>query len=102
LDFALPVSRYQPSGRPLPTELPAITYAPDVQVRRVKPHGVIEFGGRRWFVSRALGGEAVGVRRTHEASRYTIWYGPLLLGELDLESEQMHRSRVSTMSKNAC
>jgi transposase InsO family protein len=102
LGFALPVSRYQPSTRPLPAELPAIVYAPDVQVRRVKPHGVIEFGGRRWFVSRALGGEAVGVRRTHEPSRYTVWYGPLRLGELDLDSEQMHRNQVYTMSQNAC
>lgn len=102
LGFALPASRYQPSARLLPAQLPPISYAPDVQVRRVKAHGVIAFAGRQWFVSRALGGEQVGVRATHDPHRYTLWYGPLPLGIVDLESEQMHRSHVYTMSQNTC
>lgn len=100
--YAVPSSRYQPSARPLPVELPAVEYAPDMQTRQVKRHGVIVFAGRRWFVGRALGGEAVGIQRTAEPQRYTIWYGPLQLGCLDLESQQMHRSRVYTMSQNSC
>ena len=102
IGYALPVSRYQPSARPLPDALPAVVYAPELAVRRVKRHGVIAFAGRRWFVGTALGGEEVGIRPTSVAQRYTVWYGPLLLGELDLDSQQMHRSRVYTMSRNSC
>jgi transposase InsO family protein len=102
LTFAVPSRRYQPSARALPVELPAVEYAPELQTRMVKRHGVIAFAGRRWFVGTALGGEAVGLQRTTEPHRYTVWYGPLQLGVLDLESEQMHRSRVYTMSQDDC
>jgi len=102
LDYALPVSRYQPSARPLPSVPPPLVYPSEMHVRRVKRHGVIVFGGRRWFVGTAFGGEEVGIRPTRTPQRSTVWYGPLLLGELDLESQQMHRSRVYTMSQNSC
>jgi hypothetical protein len=64
VDYVVPVSRYQPSPRTFPEELPEIVYRPDDQVRKVRAQGAIGFANRRWFVSRGLIGMPVAVRPT--------------------------------------
>lgn len=84
LDFAVPVERYSPSPRPLPTVEPEIVYGPDDAVRMVKAHGVIAYRGRRYFVSRGLAGLPVAVRRTRDPAIVQVYFCHQLVKELIL------------------
>ena len=62
LGQAPPASRYAPSQRAFPSNLPPIEYAPDDIVRRVQQKGLIHFRGHEFLVSRAFVGEPVALR----------------------------------------
>lgn len=64
LGMAVPVDRYLPSPRPYPDILPEITYSADHTVHRVNSAGRITIDRRPVFISEALRGLPVGVRRT--------------------------------------
>lgn len=54
LGLATPITRYRPSVRTLPNQLPPIEYGPDDVVTEVGWDGKVRFGGRQWKVSNAL------------------------------------------------
>lgn len=62
LDLATPASRYRPSPRPYPEQLPPIEYGPDDTVYRVPWNGWLRIQGRRVKVSNALTGLPIAVR----------------------------------------
>jgi len=88
LDYAVPMSRMQPSPRPVPAALPAPVYAPQDAVRRVRSQGAIGFAHHSWFISRGLIGEDVAVRPTAQEGVYTIHFCHHQVGQIDL-----HRPR---------
>jgi transposase InsO family protein len=84
LDGAVPAEHYRPSPRPFPEQLPPLVYAPGAMVRKVFSPGRISFHGQEHFVGWGLVGQQVAVRPTADPHRFTVWYGPLLVTELDL------------------
>jgi len=64
LGMAVPASRYQASPRAFPEVLPAIEYAPGVEVRKVQHGGRLSYRGREYRLPRALHGYPVGLRPT--------------------------------------
>lgn len=77
-----PVDVYRNSPLALPEKLPEMRYPQDVAVRRVRSSGEIRWRGELVFISAALQGQTVALKR--ECSRYwTICYGALILGTLD-------------------
>lgn len=72
LNYAVPVSRYQPSARAYPATLPAIEYAKGDAVRKVSGRGGISFQGHRYFVSQGLAGLPVGIRPTSTDGVFTV------------------------------
>jgi hypothetical protein len=74
IDDAVPISRYEPSPRTLPKELPEIVYRPDDQIRQVRSQGAIGFRNRSWFVSRGLIGLPVAVRPTTTDGVFQVVY----------------------------
>ena len=79
-----PVSRYQPSPRPFPAELPPIEYAPGALVRQVQAKGEIAFRGQLYHVGRAFQGYPVAVQPTLEPDRMTVQFCHETIAELDL------------------
>ena len=79
-----PVSRYQPSPRPFPTELSPIEYAPGAVVRRVQAKGEIALHGQYYQVGRAFQGYPVAVQPTLEPDRVTVQFCHETIAELDL------------------
>ena len=61
LDQLPPATRYTPSPRPLPRELPAPVYPAAWEVRRVLCGGEIKWGGRPLFLTHVLAGEDVAL-----------------------------------------
>ncbi len=88
LDFAVPVSRYQPSPRPFPEMLPEITYGPDDAVRTVTVHGSIQWRQRRYFVSRGLVGRPVAVRPTAQDGRWAVYFCHCQVATIDLNDPE--------------
>lgn len=62
LNFETPVSRYQPSTRVFPEQLPPIEYPPDVLLRKVQTKGEISFNGREYIVGEGFRGLTVALR----------------------------------------
>jgi len=61
LGLKTPASRYQPSPRPYPDELPAVAYAEGAIIRRVQKRGWISFKGRDIKLPKALAGYPVAI-----------------------------------------
>lgn len=59
LGYAVPASRYTPSGRVYRPEPAAWDYPAGADVRRLNPAGLVSWNGRRFFVCEALAGEWV-------------------------------------------
>lgn len=84
LAMAVPASRYAPSARPYPENLPEIGYSADHTVCRVHQHGTIWFRGRTHFISEALAGLPVGVRPTATDGVFVVRFCDQAITRLDL------------------
>lgn len=84
-----PAEVYTPSLRLFPKRLPEIEYPAGSIVRQVAGNGTITFRDKQIYLSNALIGEPV--RLEDSQSAWHVWYGPVLLGELDLKREMIKR-----------
>jgi transposase InsO family protein len=64
---------------------------PQMCSRRVSAHGTIKLDGQVLFLSSALAGWSVGLKPIAE-QRMEVWFGRLLLGEVDLATESFIRA----------
>lgn len=86
LDLATPASRYVPSPRPFPAELPPLEYGPDDLVRVVQDQGIISVRGRPYRVGKAFRGHPIALRPTLDAAVWELYFGPHPIGLLDLQA----------------
>ncbi|MCP3020660.1 integrase core domain-containing protein, partial [Cupriavidus basilensis] len=85
LGLATPVTRYRPSPRPYPEQLPPIEYGPDDTVVQVKWHGELCFQGRRFKVSNALAKLHVALRPdARHSGKYALYFAHHRFGSIDL------------------
>jgi len=86
LGMAVPASRYQASPRPFPEVLPAIEYAPGVEVRKVQQGGRLSYRGREYRIPRALYGYPVALRPTDSDGVIELLFCHHVILHLDLRS----------------
>lgn len=67
-----PITRYTPSARPFPAELPPVEYEDSDTVRKVRRHGQLSFKGHDYFVGEGLSEEWVAVREAEQDGVYSI------------------------------
>ncbi|MCY1310128.1 hypothetical protein D9M70_602920 [compost metagenome] len=67
-----PITRYQPSRRSYPEQLPELDYEAGDRVLKVGRIGQVNFQGRRVFVGGGLYGERVAIRPT-AVDGSTMW-----------------------------
>jgi transposase InsO family protein len=82
-----PASRYRPSCRAFPSELPLIEYDADFEVRRVRENGRIKLKGRYFFLGKAFAKEPVGLRQVGEGV-WDVYYCHQRLVRIDLTQRQ--------------
>ncbi len=80
-----PASRYRPSLRPYPRQLPHIEYPEHFQVRHAYENGMISFKSTQWYISACLQSERVGLEEV-EDDRWKVYFGPIALGILDVRN----------------
>lgn len=74
LAMAAPASRYCPSQREFPEQLPPITYLPQDRVRKVYSGGRISFRGRLFRVGKAFVGLPVAIRPALADGEYDVYF----------------------------
>jgi len=84
LDQRPPITRYQPSRRSYPEQLPELEYAPGDQVCKVGRIGQVSFKGRSLFVGGGLAGERVALRPTAVDGVYDVVFIHKILRQVDL------------------
>jgi transposase InsO family protein len=89
LDQDVPASRYRPSARAMPAQLPTIEYD-EHEIVRIVPttKDYISFKGRPWNVPRAFRGERVAIRPLAADGQYGIFFGAHRIGSIDLTSPE--------------
>lgn len=90
LDQKTPASRYRPSPRRMPDNLPELEYPGHCRVVKVSSHGVLYCFGRFIYVGHVLTGERVGLEETNDGG-WSAYFGPILLGHIDLREEKKNR-----------
>ena len=85
LAMQTPASRWHKSQRLYRPDPPAWVYPADAEVHHLTAHGVLHLSGRRWPISRTLGGEQVQILRIEQ--RINILYRHTLIREIDLANQ---------------
>jgi transposase InsO family protein len=89
LDQDVPASRYRPSARSMPEQLPQIEYDDSEIVRRVgTTKAYISFKGRLWVVPRAFHGERVAIRPSAADGQYGVFFGAYQIANIDLTTNE--------------
>ena len=89
LSMAVPASRYQPSHRRYPEQLPAIEYGPSDIVRKVRHYGHIKYAGREYHVGSAFYGLHVALRPTTTDRLFDVFFCQHKIGSLDLADNKL-------------
>jgi transposase InsO family protein len=89
LSMAVPASRYQPSQRRYPEQLPAIEYGATDIVRKVRRFGHIKFEGREYHVGSAFYGLHVALRPTISDGLFAVFFCNHKIGKLDLRDNKL-------------
>lgn len=84
LDLHTPISRYQPSPRSYPEQLPELVYGPEDQVRMVQAQGWLSYLGRDIKVSKAFRGQPVAIRPTLIDGVMEIYFAQTKIKTFDL------------------
>ena len=82
-----PISRYRPSGRQLPTELPPVEYGSAQAVRKVGANGYISHNSVLHFVGEGLSGERVGITSTSTDGVFEVYFCHHLIRTIDTRKE---------------
>lgn len=77
-----PGSIYIPSDRVWDGKFRSPEYTEEFQVRKIRSSGEFSWKGSLFFISESLGGEYVGIKEI-DVGLMGVYYGPILLGEVD-------------------
>ena len=89
IEMKTPSEVYTPSSRLFPRKLPEIQYPAGSITRKVTGNGTIGFKEKQIYLSNALMYEHVRLEQDEDG--WKTWYGPFLLGQLDLKRETIKR-----------
>jgi putative transposase len=92
IGFKTPSDLYVGSSRNYPSRLPELEYPVGVHLRRISQQGSVKCGNARTYLSEVLAHETVGLLETGE-QRFDVYYGLLLLGQLDARKQQFQAVR---------
>ena len=89
LSMDVPASRYQPSHRRYPEQLPAIEYGSSDIIRKVRSYGHIKYAGREYHVGKAFSGLHVALRPTMTDGLLDVFFCQHKIGSLDLTDNKL-------------
>lgn len=84
IEHKRPFERYQPSQRVYPEVLPPVEYEESMTVRKVQKTGEIYLKGKEYYVSKAFGGQQVGLKPSEEEGMMDVYFCQQKVLKLDL------------------
>jgi transposase InsO family protein len=93
-----PASHYRAAPRQYPEKLPELEYPSYYVIKPVSPSGVVYAHNGQIYVSHLLGGERVGMEEVADGV-WTIHFGPVRLGCIDLREKKGGKISYWTMTK---
>ena len=89
LQMATPITRYAPSTRAFPRQLPPLEYSPGDEVRTVGWNGALKFRGRRYQLSNALHRYPVAVQASaKEDGLFDVFFAHHRCLTIDLRTDE--------------
>jgi transposase InsO family protein len=85
LEMEVPASRYRPSERSMPEELPPVEYEEGDQVRQVQQGGRIGYKGREYRLPKAFRGQPVALRPTEVDGEISVYFCKQRIAIMDLK-----------------
>lgn len=93
LGMEVPASRFEPSGRAYPEQLPPIEYNASDTVRKVQDGGRIEFRGQMFRVGKGFRGYQVALRpAANEDGVYDVYFATHRIAQVDLHRPATRRA----------
>jgi len=89
LGLQTPATRYAPSARAYPEQLPALEYGTDDQVRKVQQGGEFSFRGHEFKLGKAFVGASIGVRRTVHEETKEVYFGIHHVATIELKEQSI-------------
>jgi putative transposase len=86
IQMRVPADLYVKSQRKFEADSFDLSYPQDYLRRKVSPNGVVNIMFTPIYLSASLAGWDVGLKATAD-SGYTVWFGPLCLGRINIETE---------------
>jgi len=93
LDLAVPASRYRKSPRVYQLNA-QVQYGCSDQVRKVDSNGLFHFGGIKWRLGEAFGGEVVAIRPSEEDGLLSVIYAGIVVAGVDVKKNQSGRVAI--------
>jgi transposase InsO family protein len=90
LAMQVPASRYQPSRRAYPEQLPTIEYGPADIVRKVRHLGHIKYAGHDYHIGSAFYGLHVALKPTTKDGVFDVFFCHQKLGILALDRNKLN------------
>lgn len=88
LAMAVPASRYQPSPRSFPEQLPPLEYGATDLVRKVQIDGTISFRNREFRLGKAFRGHPVALRPTTQDGVFEVYFATHRISQIDLHQPE--------------
>jgi transposase InsO family protein len=85
---AVPASRYWPSERSYPEQLPPVEYPAADHVRKVQDKGRVEFRGHRLHVPQGFRGLSVALRPLDEDGHWAVYFTTEVIATVDLSASK--------------
>jgi transposase InsO family protein len=99
LGMRCPAECYQSSAQAYAGTPPDLSYPAGLESRKVSRCGMISWGGQWVFISEALAGWSVGLEPC-APGRWHVWFGRLLVGELDESTSGFTRAAAPSPDQN--
>lgn len=74
LDMQPPATRYKPSEKAFPAELPPVEYEPGQITRKVNSTGKISFNGQQFTVGKAFRGYHLAIRASSDGNTHDLYF----------------------------
>ena len=87
LRLEAPATCYRPSPRPWPGRLPTIEYPPQDRVARCRQR-TLEVSDNQFRIGKAFIGQPVGLRPTHQAGCYDVYFCQQRIAQIQLPAGQ--------------
>jgi len=91
LGLRTPAEIYRASAKKFAGTPEDLTYT-GMESRRVNIVGNIRLGGQGYFISTALSGWSVGLEPAKEAGHWKVWFGRLLIGQIEEATAHFERA----------